>query len=359
MANLKGKYLPLFWIIVLSTGLILGSCQRRSSRRFRGPNYYRVTSDNLHSVVAVDAKQAWVIGSFGAIFYTSDGGKTWKSQDSKGEEQLCKGYFVDAQNGWIIGSNGTILHTEDGGKTWLPQKSPTKLLLLNAHFIDTKNGWIVGEQGTILHTLDGGKTWEDRGIEHGPVLNGVSFADLNNGWIVGDYGTILHTEDGGNTWGEQDCQDIVPVIEKWEWGKPLPALFDVDFIDENRGWIAGIEGIILFTEDRGKHWKKLETNTKMAIYAVEVKGNRGWAIGDKGTYLLSKDGGLSWKLMVDAIKTRKWLRDVSFFDEGIGWTVGARGTVVKTEDGGEHWEMLSGRSYETPTREKMPLKQRG
>ena len=28
--------------------------------------------------------------------------------------------FADANNGWLVGGFGTILHTRDGGKTWIP-----------------------------------------------------------------------------------------------------------------------------------------------------------------------------------------------------------------------------------------------
>lgn len=28
--------------------------------------------------------------------------------------------FSDQNNGWLVGGFGTILHTRDGGKTWIP-----------------------------------------------------------------------------------------------------------------------------------------------------------------------------------------------------------------------------------------------
>ena len=28
--------------------------------------------------------------------------------------------WFDQQNGWIVGGFGTILHTKDGGQTWIP-----------------------------------------------------------------------------------------------------------------------------------------------------------------------------------------------------------------------------------------------
>lgn len=349
MNNLSKNRCLLLWIIALIAGLLIWGCQRQGPRKTgRRNNPFRVTSDDLLGVKAVGAEEAWVVGSFGNIFHTSDGGLNWQKQNSTGEQQLCEVEFVDSRNGWIVGSNGTIIHTSDGGKTWIRQNSQTERLLLNVDFVDPLQGWVVGEQGTLLRTRDGGTTWEDHSIAYGPVLNGVSFVDNKSGWIVGDYGTILFTSDGGTTWEEQKCRDIVPVIRPDEWEQPLPMLFDVCFIDSNRGWIAGIEGVILITEDGGRYWRKLPTHTSGKVYSIVVSGKMGVAVGGKGTYLYSGDAGLTWTLSVDAVKTRRWLRDVDLFDNKAGWIVGAMGTLIKTVDGGEHWEMVSGRSYELP-----------
>jgi photosystem II stability/assembly factor-like uncharacterized protein len=102
----------------------------------------------------------------------------------------------------------------------------------------------------------------------------------------------------------------------------------------------------LVTEDGGLNWKKVPTGTKLAIYTIAAKGKRGWAIGEKGNYLVSSDGGFNWKVVTGLIKTRKWLRGISFSSADQGWIAGGMGTVMKTVDGGDSWEMISGQSYE-------------
>ncbi len=355
MNRLKTKQTFFFLSIVFVTGFIVAGCQDKGLKRggMMRNNPYKVTSDDLLSIKAVNDKQVWTVGSFGNIFHTSDGGKTWEKQKSKVEEQLCEVDFVDELNGWVVGSYGLILHTADGGKNWTRQQSPVDRLFIKVDFYDENHGWAVGEQGTIVRTVDGGKTWEDHSIKYGPVFNGVSFADSSSGWIVGDYGTILHTIDGGITWQEQKCQDIVPVIKPDEWEQPLPMLYDVCFVDNNRGWIGGVDGIILHTDDGGKNWQKLRTNSKGKIYSIEIKGNRGLAVGDKGIYISSSDGGLTWTVSIEAIKTRKWLRDQSLAGDQGAWIVGSTGTLIRSTDGGKSWEMLSGRAYELPVRKKM------
>lgn len=338
-------------LLTLTVGLAgTGGCKREKLYGYRPPNYFPVTRDDLHSVATPDNQKIWAIGSFAGIYHSPDGGATWQPQESGMDDlaQLCKVDFVDDQHGWIVGSFGIILHTGDGGKTWKAQDSTTDLLLLNVDFVDRQHGWAVGEKSTILRTRDGGATWTLQFDEMGPVYNSVRFLDQQTGWIVGDYGTILHTTDGGEHWTTQECQDIIPVLDEedalaWE---PIPVLFDVVIVSRQKILASGIDGLIVMTEDGGLNWRKISTPSKLAIYALTVNGNNVWAVGEKGNYLVSTDGGYNWKTITDVIKTRKWLRDVSFTSPTNGWVVGGMGTVVKTTDGGNSWEMVSGQSYD-------------
>ena len=74
-----------------------------------------------------------------------------------------KFYDVSAPNKdhvWVVGYFGAITHSSDGGKTWSRQQAGTVQALTGVSFVNTKEGWIVGDQGTILHTKDGGGKWE-------------------------------------------------------------------------------------------------------------------------------------------------------------------------------------------------------
>lgn len=338
-------------LFILMVGMVsaIGGCRRERLYGFRPPNYFKVSRDDLHSIKVVDSEKIWVVGSFGGIYHTSDGGDTWETQESGINDltQLCKVEFVDDQHGWSVGSFGTIIHTEDGGKTWTAQDSKTGNLLLNVDFVDRRHGWIVGEKSTLLHTRDGGASWELQYDEMGTVYSSVFFLDTKTGWIVGDYGTILHTTDGGESWDKQECKDIIPVLDEDDWWEPVPPLFDVTFVDAKKGLICGMDGIILLTRDAGLNWRKVsDTGYKLAIYAIAAKGKMAWAVGEKGDYLVSHDEGLHWKTVTGVIKTRKWLRDISFASDAHGWIAGGMGTVLKTADGGDSWEMVSGQSYD-------------
>jgi photosystem II stability/assembly factor-like uncharacterized protein len=331
--------------------LMFPGCKMPGRPQFAMPKIHMVTGENLHSVVAFSPQESEVFGNMGVILRTASGGETteaWeKIQSGTGDSLLCDAAFVDRENGWAVGIRGTIIHSTDGGKTWSAQNSGTEKNLFSVSFPDLKNGWIVGEFGTIIHTGDGGATWQPQSKGMDKELNGVYFVNERRGWLVGEFGTILHTEDGGASWEAQTCEDIQTNNDmfSYDW-RPMPALYGVHFLNADTGLIVGADGIILKTDDGGKKWRKLQSNCDVPLYAIEMVGNNGWIVGNRGTYLVSRDAGETWQVKDGLIKTRFWLKDVSFSDENNGWIVGAMGTLVRTVDGGVSWQLISGMSYD-------------
>jgi len=200
-------------------------------------------------------------------------------------------------------------------------------------------------QGAIFATHDGGATWVNQGSGEDKIYNNIFFVDQNNGWVVGEVGLIYHTSDGGKNWLKQECQEIIPVVDKTQWETPTPSLYSVWFSDLQHGWASGMDSIIIATEDGGITWKKIKNPAealKLTLYKIVARENNLWAVGQKGTYLHSADKGITWDLRPDATNTKFWLRDMDFCDALTGWAVGSRGTIIKTEDGGKSWNMLSG-----------------
>jgi photosystem II stability/assembly factor-like uncharacterized protein len=344
----NGKLIKLLILSVLLYSITAGCKGKTWVAAKPPPNLYKITAQNLHGVDTVGTDRIWAVGSYGGIFHSMDGGKSWARQVSRSENLLCAVYFVNENLGWASGIYGTVLHTEDGGKNWVRQNTGTGEHLFDICFVNKDVGWTVG-MGTILHTTDGGKTWAQQREKEDVNLNAVCFLDENTGWVVGEFGRIYHTTDGGKSWIQQKPPTLF-VNEDDPWGDVPLALYGVTFVDKNRGWVIGISGLLLRTDDGGKTWTDLrdELNTEAPFYDIEFKGNLGWIVGGCGSYLLTQDHGKTWKLLEDVIKTRFWLHGISFTDSSKGWIVGARGAVVKTEDGGNTWTMLSGLTYDVP-----------
>ncbi|MFH0992691.1 MAG: YCF48-related protein [bacterium] len=277
--------------------------------------------------------------------------------------------FVDGLNGWIIGSEGRILHTTDGGITWKPQNSGVLTRLHALSMLDDESGWITGDSATILWTTNGGLIWKKQNL---PVANNrlimdVSFSNPFTGWASTNYGEILHTTDGGDTWKQQQSgipwaitgvkalsrskciavatNRIVLVTSDegmhWQQQKidyPSPAIFDdVEFIDDQTGWISTNilassmreTGTPLFrTDDGGKSWNLLAIiPTDWILSLVFLDHNAGWAIGSQRIFSTS-NGGKDWSEQYQ-ISGDTFLVDLSFIDRRNGWAFTSKGEILK------------------------------
>src|SRR5947208_16010443 len=127
-------------------------------------------------------------------------GSPWHWQNPLPQGNNLRGAsFVDANTGTVVGEYGTIVRTTDGGNSWTIQVSGTTQNLWAVSFKDSNKGTAVGEGGTILGTTDGGANWVPQTSGTTLQLRGVSLSDANTGTAVGEGGTILRTTDGGNS----------------------------------------------------------------------------------------------------------------------------------------------------------------
>jgi photosystem II stability/assembly factor-like uncharacterized protein len=169
----------------------------------------------LYDVQFLDANNGWVVGEFGKIYHTTDGGQSWLEQEESllGEEVLdildIPTFFgirmIDAQHGVVSGLDGKIARTDDG-TTWKFQKMkldyPIVDPLFNPMLFPDGTGWAIGAAGEVVRLSAPGGEWERAklGMEVTTWLRGMYWLNQQDGWIVGGYGLILHTKDGGKTW---------------------------------------------------------------------------------------------------------------------------------------------------------------
>lgn len=108
------------------------------------------TSQRLNAVSFADASAGWAVGAGGAIFSTSDGGRSWIPQRSGVESDLSDVKFLDRAEGWAVGGEGTVLHTTDGGRTWKSEMRQTTHALERLCFVGRRRAWAVGFGGTVV-----------------------------------------------------------------------------------------------------------------------------------------------------------------------------------------------------------------
>jgi photosystem II stability/assembly factor-like uncharacterized protein len=145
-------------------------------------------------------------------------------------------------------------------------------------------------------------------------LNDVNFIDNNTGWIVGRQGTMLRTTNGGNSWSAQNSGTT----------EDLNA---IHMINVNLGYAVGDRGRIL--KYNGTSWSALSTGETRHVYGVHfVNENIGWAVGDWGRLYYTSNGGSSWRNQNDPTNSTKF-NAVYALSESEAWAVGTNGRILR------------------------------
>jgi photosystem II stability/assembly factor-like uncharacterized protein len=221
----------------------------------------------LFAVDFVDRLHGFAVGDTSTFLRSQDGGQTWEVKQvplslAGIREDMTLAIadtiyygmdFIDARNGWIVGEYGNIRHTLDGGETWA---SAHASLLTGANrdamdlpaFFDVRidrdsgKGVAVGAQGKIAISADKGETWrfsEDQRKN----ANGLYDAIISTGGFLTVGGGASIALGQGDAW---QSATVPAGIYAW--------LAGVDVAANGEGFAVGSHGILLHTRDFGKTW---------------------------------------------------------------------------------------------------------
>ncbi len=214
----------------------------------------------------------------------------------------------------------------------------------------------VGERGIVIVSDDAGRTWRQVPVPVSVGLVGVRFVDARRGWIVGHGGVVLGTTDAGESWvrlfdGRQAAQRLledarasgdrraVADAERLvSEGADKPFL-DVHFFDERYGLIVGAYNLAFATSDAGRSWqpisRRLDNPQGLHLYAVRARGDEVVIAGEQGLLLRSTDRGRSFQRLAVPYKGSLYTLEL------IGTTdivaAGLRGNVWRSTDAGTNW----------------------
>ena len=242
------------------------------------------TEKTLFSVSFADELHGWASGDESTLISTDNGGESWTykripvSQVGLNDDMrlavpdiMYYGvHFVDAQHGWMVGEYGNVRNTTDGGQTWGSQHgslldslrrmgvAASDVMSLAAffrvHFTDQNNGIIVGGAGAVASTADGGQTWNwisregtHADLPNTPIYDLVQPDSDGDMVLVGSNGLVLNSENNGDNWTPATTEADV-----FTW------LNGVDIAESGKGVMVGGKGSILLTSDFGKTWRPIK-----------------------------------------------------------------------------------------------------
>lgn len=279
---------------------------------------------NLEGVSFIDKNIGWAVGWNGLCIKTTDGGITWFEQETGVSSILWDVCFIDRDRGWVTtASNNQLLHTTDGGNTWTITTFPVALRTIQ--FLSDSIGFISGF-GKILKTTDGGNTWNDIVTPVEAFFNDMEFINENIGFLVGGYRRFFKTTDGGMSWFP---------LKLGEYNN----LNSIHMFDQSRGVAVGEDGTVLRTWT-GDFWVSGFSNTYQKLNSVfALNYSDAVAVGDSGMILRGYYTYQTWVEKSSGVS--KNLNSVFFINRDTGWIAGDDGVILKSTNRGLTWDLLN------------------
>ncbi len=135
----------------------------------------------LLDVLFFNQQEGLIVGAFGIILRTEDGGRSWRPLLDKIENQNGYHFYTMARtNGalFLFGEAGIMFRSQDNGEHWQSLEMVYEGSFFEA-FGDLEDDCVVacGLRGNMVSSCDGGVTWQHQQIGPQASLNGGVFLD--------------------------------------------------------------------------------------------------------------------------------------------------------------------------------------
>ena len=125
-------------------------------------------------------------------------------------------WFADEKTGYIVGAYGMMFRTTDGGASWQPwgdRLDNPQGLHLNAITSSAAGLFIAGEMGTLYKSTDGGDHWETLESPYEGSFFGAVADELGQMIVaMGLRGNAIRSVDGGATWQHIKSPNQAPLL---------------------------------------------------------------------------------------------------------------------------------------------------
>lgn len=313
-----------------------------------GTNNY----DDYNGLTVVGSR-VWLAGgsdknAFLAINDVDELWRLWKVKSSFFTlSNLTAMEFEDDSVGWLAGESGALFKTTNQGKTW--NYIPLFSMNLTSLFSPKKNTLFAGsDNGDVLRTTDGGKIWNITRTGDYYNIHFFQFATPMKGWLGRSSAQLMKTIDGGLTWVEDSlmARQILFVDSLHGWLlEPLPVLLSRD--------LSGTSiGRFFRTTNGGTSWEMLPS-PRIIRKLFFLSSTKGWyvsdanwpsAVGGIDSLFGTTDGGLTWEYIAQTPGPE--IDEIGFMSEGEGWANGAQ-TIYHTTDGGKTFHLSLRKPYAT------------
>lgn len=287
---------------------------------------------SVRGIWMFDNRRGLVVMASGVLADTSDGGQNWsyRYDGSPPAPDRHTGHllFTPGARGWMI-DRGQLKTSTDQGRTWAAAGGAPELAdAVAVQFLGDARGWLVGRNGRVFTTGNGGTAWSTVAMPAGRTTH-LRFVDERIGVAVvndGSFDAVWRTTDGGASWRLTNFQG--------HSGEDLQAL---RWADATNAWMIGGERTrerVWRSSDAGATWRAVDLGVAVGWTELQfVDANRGWLIGQQGVVLATRDGGQTWEAQAQRFVTAE-LRTMFWRDHATGWIGGDHSLLLATATGG-------------------------
>lgn len=301
---------------------------------------YDMEIDYWEDIAFYNATQGWIIGrgdvgteqedrNHGIVMHTSNGGVDWDLMYSEKDLTIWQMEVVDQNTIWLATREG-LLHTENRGAYWEYSIGTASSYPATVKFRDSSNGLANIGKG-MKYTNDTGDSWYNLDTwNFEESLYEINFVGDDVIWACG-YNGIFRSSDAGSSWTQQkhsntQAMSVLSETEAWalsgdlgvthttdgmtwsldsivsEWSYQIDHYRDLEFIDEDNGWLVGSgDPAVAYTPDGGTNWYAQMVSSPRSFRTMDfVNETHGWAAGWNGVIARTENGNqFGPKLIVD------------------------------------------------------------
>jgi photosystem II stability/assembly factor-like uncharacterized protein len=279
------------------------------------PNPNQIT--DLTDVSFSDEKNGIIVGSYGYLAKTTDGGTTWVKQNVGFDYSFMAAFMLNISN--YFTARVGIYKTNNSGSIFseCANLSTFSNSIFGIHFFNTNEGLIIKGK-TILKSKDGGVSWQIKS-EEAEFLSQLEFKSTSIGYASGGItydgqsrGEIFKTHDGGETWSK--------ILNS------NSQIMAMSFINDKQGFYTTFFKEIYKTNDGGVTWSMISSITELPTSIRFVDETTGYISSLKGKLFKTIDGGKTWTIIYN--KTDFTITKITSINK-IVFAVGNNGLVLK------------------------------
>lgn len=242
---------------------------------------YRLTS------ISFDGREGWIVGQPSLLLHTEDEGRSWSriplSEKLPGSPNTIQS--LGSRSAEMTTTVGAIYRTSDGGKTWKAMVEEAVGVVRNISRSPNGEYVAVSSRGNFYSTWKPGQTaWEPHNRNSSRRLQNMGFTSEGGLWMLARGGQIQFTKpETTDEWDQVSSPEF-----STSWG-----LLDLAYRTPEEIWVAGGSGNLLFSRDGGQTWEKDQFVESLPSNLYRIKffsDNKGFILGQQGI-ILKYSGG--------------------------------------------------------------------